>query len=390
MPLPLLKYSAPAALALLAALAMTSARAAPYMIIGDDAKPGTDAQGKPVINPTGHDEVLIIDIAKPEAPKIVAALPLENSIVGPPVNLAISPNGSIALVADSMTTVDNNGTTKLSPTDKLFVIDMKAKPPKLVQTLTLGKQPSGLSFSPKGDMALVANRADGTISVLKIDGMNVTVAGTVPVTKGVATVEFTPDGKHALIVESPDNRIGMLDIDGDKVTVSKTEFPTYLFPYNVVVSPNSELALTADNGHNGSSDGNNDAVSVIDLRGPHPHVIDHITVGDAPEGLAISPKGNLAVVVSVDGSNMPKAWFHHKTSAVTVLHIQGMKVTPIKTIQVGAFTEAAMFSPDGRYIYVGNFHDKDLSILKVNGTNVVDTGKRLKLPGQPASGRMGP
>lgn len=390
MPHSFLKRSAPAALALLAALAMTTARASPYMIIGDDEKPGTDAQGKPVVNPTGHDAVLIVDIAKPEAPKIVASLPLENTIVGPPVNLAISPNGSIALVADSMTVAQDNGVNKLVPTDKLFVIDMKSSPPKLVQTLNLGKQPSGLSFSPKGDMALVANRADGTVSVLKIDGMRVSVTGTVMVGKGVSTAEFTPDGKHALAPVSPENRVAMLDIDNGNVTVSKTDFPTYLFPYNVVVTPNGQLAITADNGHLGSSDGNNDAVSVIDLRGPHPHVISHVTVGDAPEGLAMSPKGNLAVVVSVDGSNMPKAWFYHKHSTVTVLKIQGTTVTPIKNIPVGGLTEAAMFSPDGRYVYVGNFLDQDVSILKVNGTNVVNTGKNFKLPGHPASARMGP
>ena len=79
---------------LLASIA--TAQAAPFMIIGDDAKADYDAAGKPVVNATGKDAILIIDIAKPEEPKIVANLPLENSIVGPPTNLAISPNGAIA------------------------------------------------------------------------------------------------------------------------------------------------------------------------------------------------------------------------------------------------------------------------------------------------------
>ena len=73
-----------------------------------------------------------------------------------------------------------------------------------------------------------------------------------------------------------------------------------------------------------------------------------------------------------------------------MLKIDGKKVTAIKTIQVGAFPEAAVFTPDGRYIYVGNFIDKDFSILRVNGNDVVDTGKRFKVPGHPASARMGP
>jgi DNA-binding beta-propeller fold protein YncE len=389
MPSPLLKHCAAASLALLAATAIP-ARAAPYMIVGNDEKPGTDAQGKPIVNPTGKDTILIVDVAKPEEPKIVATLPLENSIVGPPVNLAISPNGSIALVADSMTVAEENGVRKQVPTDKLFVIDLKANPPKLVQTLNLGKQPSGLSFSPKGDMALVANRADGTISVLKIDGTQVTQTGTVPISPGVSHVEFTADGKHALALKSPDNKIAVLDVDGDKVTYNKLDLPTYAFPYNVVVSPDSKLAITADNGNGGSSDGNADAVSVIDLEGAHPHVIGHVTVEDAPEGLAMSPKGDLAVAVNVNGSNMKQAWFHHPNGSITVLRIQGKTVTPIKTVEVGAFPEAAAFSPDGGYIYVGNYADQDFSILKVDGTEVTNTGKRFKAEGHPASARMGP
>ena len=36
---------------------------------------------------------------------------------------------------------------------------------------------------------------------------------------------------------------------------------------------------------------------VIDLEANPPRVIDHVSVGDAPEGLAISPKGDFAVAV---------------------------------------------------------------------------------------------
>lgn len=385
----MLKHAATASLALLVATAIP-ANAAPYMIVGNDEKPGTDAQGKPVVNPTGNDTVVIFDLANPEDPKVVASLKLENSIVGPPVNLAISPNGSIALVADSMTVAEENGTRKMVPNDKVHVIDMKANPPKLAQTITVGKQPSGLSFSPKGDMALVANRADGTIGVLKIEDTNVTQTGTVQVSPGVSHVVFTPDGKHALALKSPDNKVAVLDVDGDKVSYNKLDIPTYPFPYNIVVSPDSKLAFTADNGNGGSSDGNADAVTVIDLDGEHPRAIAHVTVGDAPEGLAISPKGNLAAALNVDGSNMKQAWFHHPNGSVTILGIQGKTVTPVETIEVGNFPEPMAFSPDGQYLYVGNYADQDFSILKVDGTKVTNTGKRLKSGGHPASMRMGP
>ena len=132
-------------------------------------------------------------------------------------------------------------------------------------------------------------------------------------------------------------------------------------------------------------------VSVIDLEANPVRVIDHVTVGDSPEGLAISPKGDLAVSVEARGSNMPKtAFFYHPSGAVTALKIDGKKVTNVGEISVGTLPEAVAFSPDGSYLYVGNFIDGDLSILKVDGANVTDTGQRLKLPGHPASMRSGP
>ena len=49
--------------------------------------------------------------------------------------------------------------------------------------------------------------------------------------------------------------------------------------------------------------------------------------------------------------------------------------------------EGAVFSDDGKYLYVGNFLDSDVSILRVDGDKLVDTGKRMALPGHPAAMR---
>ncbi len=45
------------------------------------------------------------------------------------------------------------------------------------------------------------------------------------------------------------------------------------------------------------------------------------------------------------------------------------------------------FSPDGSLLLVGNLNGKDVSVLKVNGTQVVDTGRNLPLAGHPGSMR---
>jgi len=372
----------------------SSPAAAQILIVGNDEKQGWDENAKPIFREPGKDTLTVIDISKPDTPQIASSIPLMNSVVGPPTNLAVTPSGDIALVANSLEPVVQGWGHRLEPDNKVFLIDLKANPPAVIGTVTVGKQPSGMAISPKGDLALVANRADGTISVLSIRGKEVLVLDTVTVGAGtdqVSAIAITPDGKQALAVKSAANKVALLSIDGQKVTYGKRDLPAGIFPYNIAVTPDGKLALTADTGNGGSSDGNVDTVSVIDLEADPSRVIDHVTVGDSPEGLAISPKGDLAVTIEARGSNMPRtAFFHHLAGAVTALKIDGRKVTKTGEINVGGLPEGAVFSPDGQYLYVGNFMDGDLWVLRVEGSKLTDTSQRIKLPGHPASMRGGP
>ena len=374
---------------LLGSSSLNLAHASPFMIVGIDEKVTWDDEGKTILASPGKDQVLIVDLANPESPKIVATLPLENSVVGPPVNVDIDPSGSVALVADSVDVVKDGDALKQVPDNKIFVIDLKADPRKLAATVSGGKQPSGLNFSPSGKMALVANRGDNSVSVLSVNGTDVKVTDTITFPDSVAHVMFTPDGKHALAVRFPAHKVSVLDVNGDKVNYNKVDLPTGQWPYNVVVTPNGKIALTSDNGNSGASDGSVDTTSVIDLEANPPRIIDRVVVGDGPEGLAMSPKGDLAVAAILRGSNSSKkAFFYNKNGSLAILKIDGKKVTKTQDIDVGGLPEAVVFTPDGKYILAGNYVDQDFSILKVNGTKVTDTGKRFKVPGHPASARM--
>ena len=359
------------------------------MIIGNDEKLVYDEAGKIVLSPAGKDSVSIVDLANPENPKIVANLALKNSVSGPPMNLDIDPTGSVALVADSVDVTKDGDALKMVPDNKVYVIDLKANPPKLAATVTVGKQPSGLSFNAAGNLALVTNRADGTISVLSVRGTDVKVLDTVALGDSVTHVAFTPDGKRAIAAKYTTHKVSLLDVAGDRVTYTKLDLPTGQWPFNVAVAPSGKIALTADIGGGGRTDGSMDTVTVIDLEASPPRTIDYVSVGETPEGLAISPKGNIAVALIQRGSDADhKAYFYHKNGAVAVLRIDGKKVTKIQEIEVGGIPEAAMFTPDGKYLYVTNYNDQDVSILKVDGTKVTNTGKRFKVPGHPGSGRM--
>jgi len=363
---------------------------AEMMIVGNDQKVTWDDAGKLVTSAPGADSISIVDIGTdPEKPTIIASLPLMNSIFGPPVNLAITPDETLAIATNAMNWVPDGNLWKTVPDNKLYVIDLEASPPALIDTVEVGQQPSGLAINAAGDLALIADRAGHSISVLAIDGKKVKLVDTVDMGAQVSAVAITPDGKRALATKFPDHKVAVLAIDGQKVTYDGYDIPVGLWPYNLAITPDGQLALTADNGNAGSSDGQVDTVTVIDLTANPPRSIDKVVIGDAPEGFAISPTGKIAAAVLLNGSGgVPKdAWFANPTGKVAVLTIDGKKVTKTGEVPVGALPEGVVFSQDGSHLYVGNFLDSNVSILKVDGTEVTDTGKTLKLPGQPASMR---
>src|SRR5271166_3712025 len=237
-----------------ALFALPSESQAQLLITGNDEKVSFDENtGKTITHPAGKDTVSIIDIADPAKPKIIANLPLMNTITGPPVNLAITPDRHLALVANSLEWVKDGDGWKGIPDNKIYVIDLTASPPTQIGTVEAGKQASGMAINRAGTLALVANRAEDSVTVLAIDGKNVKPVGSVSVatqpTAAVAApppalpvaVAITPDGKRALVAKSGANRVGLLDIDGQKVSYAQVDGKNYnmatgLNPLNVQIT----------------------------------------------------------------------------------------------------------------------------------------------------------
>jgi DNA-binding beta-propeller fold protein YncE len=361
---------------------------AQLIIVGSDEKLAWDDAGKAVLKAPGKDRLSIVDVRNRLSPRIVASLPLENSVVGPPTNLQITPDGKLALVADALEVRSEGGTLKSMPASRLFVVDLTAGPPRILSTLRVGRQPSGLAIGPNGDVALVANQADNSISVLAIEDKTVKVVGTVAMGAAVSAVAISPDGRYALATKPQAHKVAVLDIDGRKVVYHGHDISVGVWPCNVAIAPSGRIALVVNQGDAGGSDGGVNTASVIDMEAGPPRVIDQVVVGDAPEGIAFSPNGKLAVTVNLNGSGAASGtWYHHRNATLSVLKIDDKQVRRINVVEVGAFAQGLAFTPDGRYLYVGNFKDRDLSILRVEGYRVTNTGHRLKLPGHPASVR---
>ena len=233
--------------------------------------------------------------------------------------------------------------------------------------------------------------------MLSIDGKNAKLVDTVAVgAQGgppatPSSVAITPDGKRALVVKSGANRVALLDIDGQKVSYAKTGGKNYdmvsgLNPLNVQITPDGTLAIVNNIG--GSQDGQVDTAAVIDLQADPPRVIDQIVVGDAPEGLAMSPTGRYAASVILNGTGgTPKtAFYRHEHSYVSLLKIDGKTVRKVGQADVGGLAEGVAFSPDGRFLFVGNFVDGNMDVLRLDGDTLTKVTS-LALPGHPASMR---
>src|ERR1700751_5506779 len=250
-------------------LGLSASTQAQFLVIGDDNKLHWDDAGKPVLTEPGKDEVVIVDIKNRQSPTIVATLPLTNTVIGPPTNLAIVPDESLALVANSLNYQPEGSGFKSTPDNRICVIDLKGVPPQVIATVEVGKQPSGMAISRRGDLALVANRADNSISVLTIKGQDVKLVDTISLGDTVSSVAITPQGDHALVTKHAANKVAWLDIDGQKVSYSKTDLSVGVWPYNVQITADGRFGLTANQGNGGLPGGGAGSVSAIDLKA-HP------------------------------------------------------------------------------------------------------------------------
>lgn len=365
---------------------------AQIMAVGIDRKFAYDDKAIRQALEPGHDEVMFFDIRDPASPRIVGSVQLENSILGPPTNVAVVPDQSIALIANAVHSEKTEAGWKAVPADEVFVVDLKSTPPRLTQTLKVGRQPSGIAISKDGKFALVANRDSKSITMLLIEGTWVSVGETIATEDSIGAVAITPDGRRAIATRTAAHKAVLIGIGDDRKLAIQSSLWTGLFPWNVAISPDGRSALVNNIGNNGQSDGNAKTVSVIDLAASVPFVSDHISVGDAPEGVVYSPNGAFAAITVLQGSYdaLATAWFKHEAGAVSLFRNAGGKVSLVNTVNVGAFPEGIAFAPDSQHLYVGNYRSNSICILKIDASGrLTDTGQTMKLPGPPASLRIG-
>ena len=387
--------------AVLAALLVAGTAAAAYAEIAvsaNDAKVKLVNGKAEVQKSPPPDTVTFIDL-RATPPKVLAEIEVPNSVAGPPTNVAVSPKEDIALVTSSRM-IDPADPTNQIPDDRLTVIDLSplrpglvsrlrtavgagpkgASPtPKIVATLQAGKGASGVSINKAGTLALVANNAEGTVSVFSIAGTTVTPAGKVTVGKpdsGPRHVVFTPDGKRALVTRDRDHRTAVLSVDGTNVQLTSREIASGLRPNAIDIAAKGEVAVVANIGISGNGDAG--TLSIIDLKLEPPRVVNSVSVGVTPEGMKISPDGKFVAVTVMNGSNRPLGSpFYNDSGLLQVWARNGTQLTKAGELAIGKWCQGVVWAANSKTLLVQCMVEEEITVVRFSGL----TGKSLQKAG---------
>jgi YVTN family beta-propeller protein len=259
----------------------------------------------------------------------------ETTTVGSgPSGVAVSPDGT-------RTYVTNNGANTVSVIETGIIVAGEFEyvdPPAVVATIALGSgtKPLGVAVSPDGTRAYVTN--NGTNSVSVINTATNVVTGTFGVGTAPSGIAFAPSGARVYVANNGANSVSVIETTGNTV-IATVAVGTK--PSGVVVTPDGTRVYVTNNTAN--------TVSVIETTGNT--VIATIAVGTNPTGVAVTPDGALVYVANNNASakctvtGCPQ----HPVSVISTA-----TNTVVATISVGYKPDGMAVTPDGELLYVVN------------------------------------
>ncbi|MBM3599434.1 MAG: YncE family protein [Alphaproteobacteria bacterium] len=140
-----------------------------------------------------------------------------------PYGIDISSKGDVAVVAN----IGIGG----GDADTISVIDLKAKPARVVNTVTVGQTPEGITLSPDGSICAVvimngSNKAkespffndNGWLRLFRVQGTNLVHFADAAIGHWSQGAAFSNDGRTILVGNMVENDVQVFRLDGDKVT----------------------------------------------------------------------------------------------------------------------------------------------------------------------------
>jgi DNA-binding beta-propeller fold protein YncE len=328
-------------------------------------------------------------------PRVVATVEVEATIAGPPQAVAITPDGKLAIV--SAPSRYEHATKQCVFGAYLQVVDLEARPARVVSKLELAHHPQGLAINRSGTLLLAAT-VGGTVAVFEIRGKSLAAAGDVVVgEKRLAGISITPDGRSAVVAMRDEQGLMVLDVDGMRVTTRRERVSTGVAPYSVDVSGDGRWAVVGNvglaglAGNAGVAAADADTATLVDISKRPFRAVRHFSVPSLPEGIAISPDGRWIAVQSMDGSNLPPSNPARRERGKVVLYeVRDGDVLHVDEQPGGEAGQGIVFSADSRHVLAQFNVEKEIAVYAIDGGRLRDTGHRITRPGGPSSIRSMP
>jgi YVTN family beta-propeller protein len=237
----------------------------------------------------------------------------------------------------------------------LYGVDLTSGASGASKTFGVGTFPDAVAITPNGDLALVANYGDGTVT--PIDLVTGKILPAIQAGAGPAGIAIAPNGEAAYVTDAGSSPIGTtvtpINLKTDKPL---TPITVGSGPQGIAISPDGSTAWVSLAGAvvSGQSGAVGSSVVSIDLETRA--VSAPITVGNAPLAVAISPDGQtLWVANSYSGSVSP---------------VDTANRTAGTPIAVDGAPDALAVSSDGQTVYVA---DESSSVAKGNNVTPIST-----------------
>jgi phospholipase C len=219
-------------------------------------------------------------------------------------------------------------------------------------------------------------------------------------------IASTPDGSKLYVTESGTNLVSSFEVSslvGAGSRQAGTTIVVGVYPHGVTVSPDGARAYVANTGPD-AGPGGSDTVSAIKVSTDT--VVDTITVGQAPQIVAVSADSKRLFVTCDEGLYVAEAaggkaklatrecaqahgvaaspdgdWvFVADTENDRVLVLDGKGKSVAGKIKVGSTPWNVAFTPDSTSAYVTNANDDTVSVIDVRSGKVTDTISVSRIP----------
>lgn len=267
-----------------------------------------------------------------------------------PHGVTITPNGRYAYVA-------NNNNVSAPGGNTVSVIDTATN--TLVDTISDASfnEPYTITFNAAGTLAYVTNSNSTTITI--IDTATNTVTGTIPGFDGPSGMVILPDGVTAYVnnygAGSPDpsgagNTLSVVDLNlnaiVDTITLSLVPL-TPAAPAALAMSPDGAFVYSINYG---CSDFVLGAGTMSVIRTSDNTVVDTIPGFSGPFSIVVTPDGKRAYVTNFGSNN-----FSPVGTTVSVVDLTANAIS-YTIANVGIQPSGAAITPDGKYVFITLYH----------------------------------